>query len=123
MIADDVAEAVDVTEAEENTTAEGISKPETLSGIQKACLKFCITLLSQSITCKGYDSPLVCALAVLGALGCTFSPICINAACRVNSVKVTCWGLEIHAPDRWLVLQLLLQVARRHMRRCPLTGA
>jgi hypothetical protein len=33
MMADDVNEAIDETEAEENTTAEGISKPETLLSI------------------------------------------------------------------------------------------
>jgi hypothetical protein len=37
-----------------------------LSRIQKACLRFCIALLDQRITRKEYDSPLVCALAVLG---------------------------------------------------------
>jgi phosphopantothenoylcysteine synthetase/decarboxylase len=66
IMADDVNEAIDETEAEENTTAEGISELEALSSIQKACLEFCIALLSQSITRKEYDSPLVCALAVLG---------------------------------------------------------
>jgi hypothetical protein len=62
----DVDEAIDETEGEENTTTEGIGKPEALLGIQKACLEFCIALLSQSITRKEYDSLLVCALAVLG---------------------------------------------------------
>jgi hypothetical protein len=66
IMADGVDKAIDETEAEENTTAEGISEPEALSSIQKACLEFCIALLSQSITRKEYDSPLVCALAVLG---------------------------------------------------------
>jgi hypothetical protein len=33
IIADDVDEAIDETEAEENTTAEGISKPEALLSI------------------------------------------------------------------------------------------
>ena len=66
MMADDVDEATDKTEAEENTTAKGISEPEALLSIQKACLEFCIALLSQLITRKEYDSLLVCALAVLG---------------------------------------------------------
>jgi hypothetical protein len=66
IMADNVDEPIDETEAEENTTAKGISEPEALSSIQKACLNFCIALLSQSITRKEYDSPLVCALAVLG---------------------------------------------------------
>jgi flagellar biosynthesis GTPase FlhF len=64
---DDVDEAVQEMETEEpNTTANAIREPQTLSKIQKACLEFCIALLSQSITRKEYDSPLVCALAVLG---------------------------------------------------------
>ena len=48
IIADDVNEAIDETETEteENITAAGISEPETLSSIQKACLTFCIALLS-----------------------------------------------------------------------------
>jgi hypothetical protein len=66
IIADNIDEAIDETEAEENTTAEGTSEPEALLSIQKACLAFCIALLSQAITRKEYDSPLVCALAVLG---------------------------------------------------------
>jgi hypothetical protein len=33
IIADDVSEAIDETETEENTTAAGISEPETLSSI------------------------------------------------------------------------------------------
>jgi hypothetical protein len=53
-------------ETEGNRTAQGIREPEALSSIQKACLTFCIALLSQSITRKEYDSPMVCALAVLG---------------------------------------------------------
>ena len=65
--ADDANEAIDEIETEEeNSTAEGIKEPETLLSIYKACLSFCIALLSQSITRKEYDSLLVCALAVLG---------------------------------------------------------
>jgi hypothetical protein len=57
IMADDVDEAIDETETEENTTVTGISEPETSSSTQKACLAFCIALLSQSITRKEYDSP------------------------------------------------------------------
>ena len=48
MMADNVNKAIDEaideteTETEENTTAAGISEPETLSSIQKACLAFCM---------------------------------------------------------------------------------
>jgi hypothetical protein len=64
---DDVDEAIEEIETDkQNTTANAIRKPQTLSNIQKACLEFCIALLSQTVTRKEYDSPLVCALAVLG---------------------------------------------------------
>ena len=46
MIADDVDETINETETEENITAAGISELETLLSIQKACLTFCIALLS-----------------------------------------------------------------------------
>ena len=42
------------------------ARPERLNRLQKACLEFCIALLDHRITCQEYDSPLVCALAVLG---------------------------------------------------------
>jgi hypothetical protein len=64
---DDVNKAVQEMETEEpNTTANAICEPQALSTIQKACLEFCIALLSQLITRKEYNSLLVCALAVLG---------------------------------------------------------
>lgn len=37
-----------------------------MNGVQTACLDFCIQLLNQEITQSEYESPLVCALAVLG---------------------------------------------------------
>jgi hypothetical protein len=46
IMADDVDEAINETEAEVNTTAKGIRELEALSSIQKACLEFCIALLS-----------------------------------------------------------------------------
>jgi hypothetical protein len=61
-MADDVDKAIEEMETEGNRTAKGISEPESFSNIQNACLKFCIALLSQSITCKEYDSPIMCAL-------------------------------------------------------------
>jgi hypothetical protein len=64
---DDVNEAVQEIETEElNTTANAICELQALLTTQKACLEFCIALLSQLITRKEYDSLLVCALAVLG---------------------------------------------------------
>jgi hypothetical protein len=41
-------------------------KPEPLTGIQEACLDFCIELLNQRTGRHEYNSALVCALAVLG---------------------------------------------------------
>ncbi|KAL1641350.1 hypothetical protein SLS61_010138 [Didymella pomorum] len=64
---DDIDEAIEEMETHtEEPIANAISEPRTLSRMQKACLAFCIALLSQSITRKEHDSPLVCALAVLG---------------------------------------------------------
>jgi hypothetical protein len=40
----DVDEAIEEMETEGNRTAKGISEPESLSNIQKACLTFCIAL-------------------------------------------------------------------------------
>jgi hypothetical protein len=65
-IADNVDKGIDEMEAAQDTAANAIVEPTKLSRLQKACLAFCIALLNQSITRKEYDSPLVCALAVLG---------------------------------------------------------
>ncbi|KAI0568085.1 hypothetical protein Alg130_12336, partial [Pyrenophora tritici-repentis] len=61
---DDIDESIEVAE-EEPGQGEG-PEPKKLSKIQKACLEFCIALLNHRITRREYDSPLVCALAVLG---------------------------------------------------------
>jgi hypothetical protein len=91
------------TEAEENTTTKGIGKLEALSGIQKACLEFCIALLSQSITRKEYDSPLVCALAVLGIKedgwkGAEQYPPILSAVIKVARFIVVQQALELSEP-------------------------
>ena len=49
-----------------DTTSESIADNSSLSDLQRLCLKFCISLLDQQITRHEYDSPLICALAVLG---------------------------------------------------------
>jgi hypothetical protein len=100
MMADDVDEVIDETGAEENTTAEGIGEPESLSGIQKVCLGFCIALLSQSITRKEYDSPLVCALAVLGVKEDSWKgpeqyPPILSAVIKVARFMVVQQALEL----------------------------
>ncbi|KAL5373159.1 hypothetical protein DPSP01_012912, partial [Paraphaeosphaeria sporulosa] len=63
---DDANSMVGEMEAPQAEAVGDINEREGLSRMEKACLAFCITLLSQSITCKEYDSPLVYALAVLG---------------------------------------------------------
>lgn len=42
------------------------STEKEMNSVQTACLDFCIQLLNQEITQSEYESPLVCALAVLG---------------------------------------------------------
>jgi RecQ family ATP-dependent DNA helicase len=103
IMADDVNEAIDEMETEEDRAAEGISEPETLSSIQKACLEFCIALLSQSIMRKEYDSPLVCALAVLGVKedgwkGAEQYPPILSAVIKVARFMVVQQALELSGP-------------------------
>jgi hypothetical protein len=90
-------------ETEGHRTAEGITEPKTLSGIQKACLTFCIALLRQSITRKEYDSPMVCALAVLGVKedgwkGPEQYPPILSAVIKVARFMVVQQGLELSGP-------------------------
>jgi hypothetical protein len=102
-IADDVDEAIEEMETEGNRTAEGISEPESLSNIQKACLTFCIALLSQSITRKEYDILIVCALAVLGVKEDgwkgpeQYSPI-LSAVIKVARFMLVQQALELSGP-------------------------
>ncbi|CAN9334787.1 unnamed protein product [Alternaria alternata] len=98
-----MADDVDEMETEEDRTAKGISEPETLSSIQKACLEFCIALLSQSITRKEYDSPLVCALAILGVKengwkGAKQYPPVLSAVIKVARFMVVQQALELSGP-------------------------
>jgi hypothetical protein len=71
-----------------------------LSRIQKACLRFCIALLDQRITRREYDSPLVCALAVLGVKeegwkGAEQYPPILSAMIKVARFMVVQQGLEL----------------------------
>jgi hypothetical protein len=71
-----------------------------LSRIQKACLRFCIALLDQRITRKEYDSPLVCALTVLGVKeegwkGAEQYPPILSAMIKVARFMVVQQGLEL----------------------------
>jgi hypothetical protein len=61
----DVDEIDQATEAVPDQRATS-TRPEQLSRLQKACLDFYIALLDYYITRREYDSPLICALAVLG---------------------------------------------------------
>jgi hypothetical protein len=92
-------------EVREESYVEGVerSKPKKLSRIQKACLEFCIALLSQSITRKEYDSPLVCALAVLGVQddgwkGPEQYPPILSAVIKVAQFMVVQQALELSEP-------------------------
>jgi RecQ family ATP-dependent DNA helicase len=100
---EEVDEAIEEGEAgEEQSQVAGTdrSKPEKLSRIQKACLEFCIALLNQSITRKEYDSPLVCALAVLGVKedgwkGAEQYPPILSAVIKVARFMVVQQALEL----------------------------
>ncbi|KAI8930521.1 hypothetical protein NX059_012133 [Plenodomus lindquistii] len=100
----DVDEAIDEMETDTGEpTASAIHEPERLSSIQKACLEFCIALLSQSITRKEYDSPLVCALAVLGVKedgwkGPEQYPPILSAVIKVARFMVVQQALEKSGP-------------------------
>jgi hypothetical protein len=65
-MADNVNKGINKMEAVQDTAPNAIAEPTELSSIQRACLTFCIALISQKITRREYDSALVCALAVLG---------------------------------------------------------
>ncbi|KAG9193950.1 hypothetical protein G6011_03985 [Alternaria panax] len=100
----DVDEVIDEMETDTaEPTANAIGEPETLSSIQKACLEFCIALLSQAITRKEYDSPLVCALAVLGVKengwkGAEQYPPVLSAVIKVARFMVVQQALELSGP-------------------------
>jgi superfamily II DNA helicase RecQ len=93
----------------EESHTDSDNKPKKLSKIQKACLQFCITLLNQSITRKEYDSPLVCALAVLGVKeegwkGPEQYPPILSAVIKVARFMVVQQALELSEPfqdDEW----------------------
>ena len=66
-------------------------------------MEFCITLLSQKITRKEYDSPLVCALAVLGVKengwkGSEQYPPVLSAVIKVARFMVVQQALELSGP-------------------------
>ncbi|CAG5136910.1 uncharacterized protein ALTATR162_LOCUS4 [Alternaria atra] len=95
--------SIDEMEAAQDTAANAIVEPTKLSRLQKACLAFCIALLNQSITRKEYDSPLVCALAVLGVKedgwkGAEQYPPVLSAVIKVARFMVVQQALELSGP-------------------------
>jgi hypothetical protein len=60
----DVNDIDQATEAAPDLSTASI-RQKKLSRLQKACLEFCIALLDHQITRREYDSPFVCAMAVL----------------------------------------------------------
>jgi hypothetical protein len=78
--------------------------PEKLTRLQKACLDFCIALLNYRITRREYNSPLVCALAVLGVKeegwkGPEQYPPILSAVIKVARFMVVQQGLELSGAD------------------------
>jgi hypothetical protein len=61
----DVDDTDQATEAAPNLSTTSI-RQKKLSRLQKGCLEFCIALLDYQMTRREYDSPFICALAVLG---------------------------------------------------------
>ncbi|KAG9381479.1 DUF3505 multi-domain protein [Pyrenophora tritici-repentis] len=83
---DDIDEAIEVAEEE------------------PACLEFCIALLNHRITRREYDSPLVCALAVLGVKedgwkGPEQYPPILSAVIKIARFMVVQKGLEMSGPE------------------------
>jgi RecQ family ATP-dependent DNA helicase len=102
-MADNVNEGINKIEAAQDTAANAIVEPTKLSRLQKACLEFCIALLNQSITRKEYDSPLVCALAMLGVKedgwkGVEQYPPILSAVIKVARFMVVQHALELSGP-------------------------
>jgi superfamily II DNA helicase RecQ len=77
---------------------------ESLTDVQRACLRFCVALLRQRITRKEYDSVLVCALAILGVKddgwrGPDEYPPILSAMVKVSRFLVIQQGLEFEAME------------------------
>jgi hypothetical protein len=99
-MADDVDEGIDEMEAAQDTAPNAIVEPTKLSSIQRACLEFCVALMSQKITRREYDSALVCALAVLGVKedgwkGAEQYPPVLSAVIKVARFMVVQQALEL----------------------------
>jgi hypothetical protein len=95
----DADEADQARETAPDQSAAG-ARQEKLTRLQKACVDFCISLLNHRITRKEYDSPLVCALAVLGVKeegwkGAEQYPPILSAVIKITRFMVVQQGLEL----------------------------
>jgi hypothetical protein len=99
----DVDETDQATEAAPNQSTASVRQVK-LSGLQKACLEFCIALLDHQITRREYDSPFVCALAVLGVKedgwkGPEQYPPILLAVIKIARFMLVQQGLELSDAD------------------------
>ncbi|KAL5373157.1 hypothetical protein DPSP01_012910 [Paraphaeosphaeria sporulosa] len=100
---DDVDSAVGEIEEAPAAGVGNIGELEMLLSIKKAYLAFYIALLNQSITSKEYDSPLVCALAVLGVRedgwkGADQYPPILSAVIKVARFMIMQQALALSKP-------------------------
>ncbi|KAL8991690.1 MAG: hypothetical protein Q9169_007742, partial [Polycauliona sp. 2 TL-2023] len=95
-------------ESNESTMGESDRTDEpSLSVLEQLCLKFCISLLDHQVARHEYDSPLVCALAVLGInkdrwMGPDRYPPILSAMIKISRMMVVqqAWEQCDHAPSR-----------------------
>jgi hypothetical protein len=107
--AEEADEEIDVDETDQATGAApdqstASVRQEKLTRLQKACLEFCIALLDHQITRREYDSPFVCALAVLGVKedgwkGPEQYPPILSAVIKIARFMVVQLGLELSDAD------------------------
>jgi hypothetical protein len=99
----DVDETDQATEAAPDLCTASV-RQKKLNRLQKACLEFCIALLDHQITRREYDSPLVCALAVLGVKEDSWKgpeqyPPTLSAVIKTARFIVVQQGLELSGAD------------------------
>ena len=89
------------------TSESGTTEKPSLSVSEQSCLKFCISLLDHQITRHEYDSPLICALAVLGIhkdrwMGPDRYPPILSAMIKTSRMMVVqqAWEQCDHPPSR-----------------------
>lgn len=69
------------------------SQHRSLTSVEEACLDFCISLLDQQVQAEEYESPLICALALLGVsdsgwLGPERYPSILSAVIKMSRFMV-----------------------------------